>query len=152
MKPELTKDFRDFIASLEKSGVRYVLIGGYAVAWHGHPRYTKDIDFLVEKTEANAEAIVRAFEDFGLGSLGFQKGDFLEGEGAYFGLPPYRVDLLNCAPGINFEEAWETRIIGDWDGLKVNVLCLELLIRTKRAAGRGDDLADIAKLLRRAPR
>lgn len=111
-KPGLSKDFQEFIASLEASGVKYVLVGGYAVAWHGHPRLTKDIDFFVEKSVANAEAIIRAFAHFGMSSLGFKKQDFLDDGGIFFEFPPFRIDVLNFASGIDFEEAWATRIEG----------------------------------------
>jgi len=152
MKPELTKDFREFVELLDANGVKYVLIGGYAVAWHGHPRFTNDIDFFLERSEQNAAAILRALAQFGMGSLGVVRDDFLEGGGVFIGHEPYRIDLLTSALGIDFDEAWRTRIVGTWDGVKINVLDRDLLIRSKRAAGRPDDLGDLEKLERRGPR
>jgi hypothetical protein len=150
MNPEPTKDFRDFVALLNRHKVKYVLIGGYAVAFHGHPRFTKDVDFLVERSRENAEALLSVLADFGFQSLGFTSDDLLvEDTGFYLGNPPYRIDVLNCAPGITFQEAWESRIEAEIAGVTCQVLSRELLIRSKRASGRPTDLDDADKIERR---
>lgn len=149
MKLEWTKDFRDFVALLNQHGVKYVLLGGYAVAWHGYPRFTKDIDFLVERSRENAEALVRVLDDFGMSGLGFTVEDLIEENTClYFGHPPYRIDLINFAAGITFEEAWAAREEGEFDGLKFHVINREMLVKNKRATARGQDLVDAEKLER----
>jgi Nucleotidyl transferase AbiEii toxin, Type IV TA system len=150
---ELTKDFREFVALLNAHGVKYVLVGGYAVAWHGHPRFTKDIDFFVERSVENARAIVTVLGEFGMGSLGISASDLCEeNTGVFFGRPPFRVDIINFADGIGFEEAWATRELAEWDGLPINVLSRDLLIRNKRAAARASDLVDVVTLEKRPPK
>jgi hypothetical protein len=134
MKLELTKDFRDFIELLNAKNVKYVLLGGYAMAWHGHPRNTGDIDFFIARSENNAHALVEVLNDFGMGSLGLTANDFMEeGVVVQFGRAPYRVDILTFADGLTFEEVWESRIEGEWQGAKVNIISRDLLIRNKLA-------------------
>lgn len=100
MNPPSTKDFLEFVRLLNRHGVKYVLIGGYAVGWHGHPRVTKDIDFFVERSPENAAAILRVLEEFGMSCLGITADDLTkEGTCVYFGNPPFRIDLLNFAEG-----------------------------------------------------
>ena len=91
----LGKDFSEFIASLNKRGVEYLVIGGYAVAFHGHPRYTKDIDLWVGNDQANVERLLLALADFGMGSLGLTADDFTrDGQMVQLGYPPNRIDLI----------------------------------------------------------
>jgi predicted nucleotidyltransferase len=143
----LNQDFREFIASLNDNQVRYLVIGGYAVAFHGYPRYTKDIDIWIEMSEANATGIVKALEDFGFGSLGLEADDFLEADQIIqLGYPPARIDLITTAPGVDFEECYKSRIEVDIEGVSVNFIGLEDLKRNKQAAGRMQDLADLENL------
>jgi hypothetical protein len=147
MKLELTTDFRDFVALLNDLDVKYVLVGGYAVAWHGHPRFTKDIDFFVERSHANAERLLQVLDRFGFSSLGVTMEDLLEENTClYFGHPPNRIDLINFADGLTFDEAWASREQGQVDQLRFFVANREVLIKNKRAAGRAQDLADVQKL------
>lgn len=151
--PGWIREFREFVALLDKHGVRYVMLGGYAVGWHGHPRVTKDIDFLVERSRENAAKLVIVLEDFGLSCLGLKAADFLKEESVvYFGRPPFRIDLINFADGIAFDEAWATRIQTTQDGEPLLVISRDLLIKNKRATGRLQDLADVAALERRPPK
>jgi hypothetical protein len=123
------------------------VIGGYAVAFHGYPRYTKDIDIWIEMSEANATGIVKALEDFGFGSLGLEADDFLEADQIIqLGYPPARIDLITTAPGVDFEECYKSRIEVDIEGVSVNFIGLEDLKRNKQAAGRMQDLADLENL------
>lgn len=148
-----TREFREFAALLNKHRVKYVLVGGYAVGWHGHPRVTKDIDFLVERSPENAAKLVAVLEEFGLSCLGLKQEDFLEeSSGVFFGLPPHRIDLLNFADGITFDEAWATKVEAQQDGEPLLIISRELLIKNKLAAGRLQDLADAATLQRRGPK
>lgn len=93
---KLPKDSREFIELLNAHGVKYVIVGGYAVVWHGHPRFTGDIDFFVERSESNASALEKAVRDFGFGELGLTASDFLEPQTVVqLGRPPYRIDIIN---------------------------------------------------------
>lgn len=143
----LNPDFREFIESLNDNGVRYLVVGGYAVAFHGHPRYTKDFDVWIEMSEANAARMVAALEQFGFGSLGLTAADFLVPDQIIqLGYPPNRIDILTTLPGVEFSECYPSRIVVDIDGLPVNFIDLENLKRTKRASGRLQDLADLEYL------
>ena len=156
MKPksqDWTREFREFAALLNKHRVKYVLIGGYAVGWHGHPRVTKDVDFFVERSPENAAKLVSVLEEFGLSCLGLKQEDFLEeASGVFFGLPPHRIDLLNFAAGITFDEAWTTKVEAQQDGEPLLIISRDLLIKNKRATGRLQDLADASALERRPPK
>lgn len=153
MKLIWTQDFRDFVASLNRNEVKYVLLGGYAVGWHGAPRATKDVDFFIERSAENVRRTIRAVEEFGLSCLGFTEADLTEeNSGVFFGTPPYRVDIINFAQGITFEEAWATRIVDDSEGMTLNVISRDLLIQNKQSTGRPQDQVDAAVLLRRVPK
>ena len=116
----LSPDFKDFFASLNKARVRYLVVGGYAVALHGHPRYTKDIDIWVGLDEENARRLVQAIEDFGFGSLGLAADDFLVPDRiVQLGYPPSRIDLLTTLPGVAFEACFPSAVEVTIDGLTV---------------------------------
>lgn len=143
----LNPDFRDFVASLNASGARYLVVGGYAVALHGHPRYTRDIDIWLEATLENARRIVAALEAFGFGSMGVSESDFLVPDRIIqMGLPPNRIDLLTSLTGVDFASCYPARVRVDIDGLPVDFIDLENLKKNKRAVGRNQDLADIEAL------
>jgi len=143
----LNQDFKEFIQSLNDNQVHYLVIGGYAVALHGHPRYTKDIDIWIEMSQDNAAKIVKALEQFGFGSLGLQAADFLTPDQIIqLGYPPSRIDLLNTVAGVNFENCYRTRMQVVIDGVEVNFIDLENLKKNKLAAGRLQDLADLENL------
>src|SRR5437773_2404370 len=108
---KLTKDLREFIELLNSQKVKYLILGGYALAYHGHPRFTGDIDFLVECSSSNSKALVKALDLFGFSSLGIQETDFLKSETVVqLGRPPHRIDLLTSASGIDFDQAWQSKI------------------------------------------
>jgi len=143
----LNQDFREFIQSLNDNQVRYLVIGGYAVALHGYPRYTKDMDVWIEMTTENAARMVRALDQFGFRSLGLTADDFLEPEQIIqLGYPPARIDLITTPPGVDFESCYASRVEVEIDGVAVNFIDLENLKRSKRAAGRLQDLADLENL------
>jgi hypothetical protein len=151
---ELHPDLREFIELLNSNEVHYLVIGGYAVAFHGYPRYTGDIDFLVEVSDKNANKIVRALEEFGFASLRLHRDDFLKrNHVVQLGYAPNRIDLLTSAEAINFEDAWQKRILGLLDGVSTIFVDKESLLANKQAAGRPKDLADISQLsMRKRPK
>lgn len=143
----LNQDFKEFLSALNANGVRYLVVGGYAVALHGHPRYTKDIDVWIDRTEENATGMVQALEDFGFGSLGLVPSDFLvEDQIIQLGYPPNRIDIITDLPGVEFAGSYLARIVVDVEGVPVNFVDLETLRRNKRASGRHQDLADLENL------
>ena len=143
----LSLDFKEFIQSLNGNGVRYLVVGGYAVALHGYPRYTKDIDIWVELYPLNADKIIRALDQFGFVSLGLKAEDFLETDTIIqLGYPPNRIDLLTTLTGVDFETCYSARVELDMEGLTVNFIDLENLKKNKKASGRAQDLADLENL------
>jgi hypothetical protein len=140
-------DFKEFIGSLNANGVRYLIVGGYAVACHGHPRYTKDLDVWVECSVENAKALLRALAEFGMGSLGLTEQDFLDSDGVIqLGYPPNRIDILLSASGVVFAECYAEKMEIQLDGIPVNFIDLANLKKNKKATGRLQDLADLEKL------
>jgi hypothetical protein len=143
----LNQDFKEFIESLNDNHVRYLVIGGYAVALHGYPRYTKDIDIWVDMSPSNAANMVRALEHFGFGSLGLQPADFLVPDQIIqLGYPPNRIDLITTPPGVDFESSYPSRVEVMIDDVAVNFIDLDNLKKNKKAAGRLQDLADLENL------
>ncbi len=143
----LNQDFREFIQSLNDNQVHYLVVGGYAVALHGHPRYTKDIDIWIEMSPDNAASVVKALKQFGFGSLGLQAADFLVPDQiVQFGNPPSRIEIFNTLPGVDFATCYPLRVQTEIDGVVVNFIDLDSLKRNKRAVGRLQDLADLENL------
>ena len=150
---KLQADLKEFIALLNSHGVEYVLVGGHAVAYHGHPRYTGNIDFLGRTTVTNAERVLSVLEAFGFGSIGIGKDDLLRpGQVIQLGQPPNRIDILTSISAVDFDSAWQSRVETTIDDLPVSVLGWDDLLRNKRASARKKDLADIEKLLSVAKR
>ncbi len=143
----LNQDFKEFIQSLNDNHVRYLVIGGYAVAFHGHPRYTKDIDIWLDSTPENAKRVVNALKQFGFGSLGLQQEDFLVSEQVIqLGYPPKRIDLLTSLEQMDFQECYQSRREVTLNGVLVNFIDLPHLRKSKQVAGRYQDLADLENL------
>jgi hypothetical protein len=143
----LNQDFKEFIQSLNDNHVRYLVIGGYAVALHGYPRYTKDIDIWIDTSPGNAANMVKSLEQFGFGSLNLQAADFLVPEQIIqLGYPPNRIDLITTPPGIEFETCYASRVEVVIDDVTVNFIDLENLKKSKEASGRLQDLADLENL------
>ena len=150
---KLQADLREFIELLNSHDVEYVVVGGHAVAFHGHPRYTGDIDFLIRATPANVRRVLAALNAFGFGSLGITEGDLLDpGRIVQLGHPPNRIDILTSISGVDFDSAWVTRVETLMDDQPVSLLGWNELLQNKRAAGRQKDLADVEKLLAVAKR
>lgn len=143
----LNQDFKEFIQSLNNNNVRYLVVGGYAVAFHGYPRYTKDLDVWIWIDQQNAENIVRALDEFGFGSLGLTPNDFLEpGIIIQLGYPPQRIDMITDLVGVDFETCFTRRLEEVINDVIVPFIDLENLKKNKRASGRPQDLADVANL------
>jgi hypothetical protein len=143
----LNQDFKEFIQSLNDNAVRYLLVGGYAVALHGYPRYTKDLDIWVESTTENAARIIKALQQFGFGSLELKESDFTTPDQVIqLGYPPNRIDMLTSLSGVEFSECYASRVTEEIDEVPVIFIDLENLKKNKKATGRHQDLADIENL------
>ena len=143
----LNQDFKEFIALLNQHNVQYIVIGGYALAFHGHPRYTKDIDIWIDAKEDNAKRVLDVLRDFGFGSVNLDIQDFiLEENIIQLGYPPNRIDILTSAKGVVFGECISSShliLIGD---VEVRFLDIQNLIMNKQQTGRLQDLADVEAL------
>lgn len=149
----LAKDFEDFVKLLNKFEAEYMVVGGYAMAFHGKPRYTGDLDIWINISESNAEKLVQVVEGFGLASLGFQKEDFLQpGYISQIGYPPLRIDILNSVDGITFNDAFQNmqKIIIEGD-LEISYIGLNDLIQNKVASGRKQDIQDVKEIKKALP-
>ena len=143
----LNPDFKEFVRSLNDNGVRYLVIGGYAVAFHGHPRYTKDMDIWIAMDSQNAAAMVKALDQFGFSSLGLKREDFLVPDQIIqLGYAPNRVDLFTTLQGVDFDTCYAARVETMIEGVSVNFIDLQNLKRNKKATGRHQDLADLENL------
>ena len=129
----LDKNFEDFVALLNQCGVTYMVVGGYALAFHGKPRHTGDLDIWIGLSDDNAMKMVKVLNDFGMSSLGLTKIDFLQKGGiTQIGYPPLRIDILNEIDGIDFSEAYANKLIIDIEGLPVNFIRLSDFIEASR--------------------
>ena len=144
---KVEKDFEDLLRSFNKQRVRCCIVGAFAVGFHAVPRYTKDMDILVEPTLGNGERICRALEDFGFGSLKIAPSDFAkEGRFIQLGFEPVRVDLMTSISGVSFDRVWKHRKKGSYGTVSASFIALDDLIKTKRASHRKQDLADLEVL------
>lgn len=142
-------DFRDLLSALLTHKVRFLVVGAHALAVHGVPRATGDLDVWVELKEPNADRLWQALADFGapLEALKVKRDDFLRPDMVVqFGLPPRRVDVLTSVSGLEFDEAWSDRLEREVDGLLIPFLGRASLVRNKRASGRPKDLGDLGAL------
>lgn len=150
MEIELPRDFKELFASLNANSVRYLLIGGYAVGVYGYSRTTNDIDIFVSDDEDNTGRLVAALNDFGVGGSDLSQ---MFGENrslVEIGVEPVKVQLMNFADGISFEEAFERKNTIEVDGIFITTIGRDDLIANKLASGRHKDLADVEMLERLA--
>lgn len=139
-----SRDFKELFECLNRHEVRAIVVGAHAVAYHAKPRYTKDIDVLVEPSPENARRLVRALEEFGFGAAGLTAADFeTRGTIVQLGIEPNRVDLITAIDGVGFEQAWKGRVAGHLFECPVFYLGLQELKQNKKASGRAQDLADL---------
>ncbi len=143
----LNNDYKEMLQCLSEENVKFLLVGAYALAVHGFPRATKDIDFFVWGTPENAANLVRALARFGAPMEGVSESDFAA-EGVIFqiGNSPRRIDIITTIDGIKFDDAYAHRQMFSTEGVQIPVISLEDLIANKRASGRKQDLADVEKL------
>jgi hypothetical protein len=143
----LNQDFKEFIQLLNDNQVKYLVIGGYAVAIHGHPRYTKDLDIWIEMSPVNAQKLMTALTAFGFGSLGLNAEDFQTPDQVIqLGYPPNRIDLITTPDGIDFPTCYRAKIEVKINEINVNFIDLDNLKKNKQASGRLQDLADLENL------
>jgi len=144
---EVQKDFKELLALFNEHKVEYVIVGGYALAFHGAPRYTGDIDILIHPDTANAHRILKALDDFGFGSINVTAEDFEKPENVIqLGVPPVRVDIITSITGVSWEDVCAGRIQGKYGDIPVYYIGRKQFISNKRAVGRKKDLADLEAL------
>lgn len=143
----LSKDFKEFVALLNAHGVEYLIVGGYAMALHGRPRNTGDLDVWVARTPENSARLMKALDAFGFGGLGLSREDFETPEQVVqLGYPPFRIDLLTDIDGVGFPEAWPRRETILYQGMPLHFIGIDDLKANKRAAGRPRDIDDLEQL------
>ena len=147
MSISFNQDFREFLGFLASNGVEYLVIGGYAVAAHGHPRYTKDLDVWIRPSLENGSKVISALKEFGFGSVGLTPEDFVAPDAIIqLGYPPRRIDLLTEPSGVEFGECFAGRLQVEIEGMVVDFIGLDGLRANKLASGRPQDLADLDNL------
>ena len=143
----LDRDFKEFVESFVAHDVRFMIVGGYALAAHGHPRATGDLDAWIWLNPTNAQRVLDALESFGFGSLGLTADDFAQANAVIqLGHPPHRIDIITSIDGVEFDDAWERRMPVAIEGTTAHIIGRDDLIRNKLAAGRAQDIADAERL------
>jgi hypothetical protein len=144
---EIQKDFKELLELFNAHKVEYIIVGGYAMAFHGAPRFTGDIDLLVKPDSKNAQRILAALIDFGFGSLNLGESDFTrQGSVVQLGVPPVRIDIITSLSGVDWDKAQAGKVPGDYGGVAVYFLGKKEFILNKKATGRKKDLADLEAL------
>ena len=144
----MEKDYEEFVELLNKHDVRYCVIGSYALAFHARPRYTKDIDILVEASLENARRIVAVLDEFGFGSLNLKVSDFSEeGNIIQLGYEPVRIDIITSIKNLSFPDIWNNRVEGRYGKQKIYYIDRKNLIKSKQLSNRTQDKADLELLL-----
>jgi hypothetical protein len=148
----LNDDFRDIVILFADAGVEFVIVGAYALGFHGAPRASGDIDLFVRPSPQNAASVFGALTRFGapLASHGVSAVDFSRPDTVYqIGLPPRRIDILTSISGVSFDEAWASRVAAEVEGRTIHVIGRDAYIKNKEAAGRPKDIADALRLKKR---
>jgi hypothetical protein len=141
---EVQQDFRDLLALFNKHKVDYIIVGAYALGFHGAPRYTGDLDVFVRPDPVNARGIIEALHEFGFGSVDLTAADFeQEGKIVQLGFPPVSVDIITSITGVSWEQARSGRVDGWFGDLTVYYIGRDEFISNKRALGRKKDMADL---------
>lgn len=147
METRLPADFREFLRLLKAHEVRYLVVGGYAVAYHGYPRATQDLDVWVSTDRSNADRVSSTIKEFGFSPDLTAEQLISETDNVIrMGHPPMRIDILTAVTGVKFDQCYESRIVDTIDGVEVNLISLRDLKRNKQASGRHRDLDDLEKL------
>lgn len=140
----LTPDFKEFLQLLNDHEVEYLVVGGYAVMYHGYIRTTDDMDIWVGVSKKNAEKLTKVLRAFGFSEDKSTPALFLdEKKVLQFGFPPFRIDVLMSVAGIDFQKSYANRIVDSYDGVNFNILCFDDLLENKKASGRPKDLGDL---------
>jgi hypothetical protein len=143
----LNRDFKEFVELLNSIGVEYLIVGGYALAAHGHPRYTGDLDIWIRPAGKNIAKLLEALDRFGFGGLGLTRKEFEQpGAVVQLGYPPNRIDILTAIDGVEFADCLARRMVVNISGVDLPIIGLEDFRANKRAAGRAQDLADLESL------
>ena len=144
---EICQDFKEFIQLLNKHQVEYLIVGGYAVALYGYPRYTGDIDFWIKPNQLNAQKLVSSLIDFGFGSIDVDVNDFNKKDSVVqLGFPPNRIDIITSVSGLSFDECWNKKEIILSENDEINYISLHHLRINKETTGRDKDLLDLKNL------
>jgi predicted nucleotidyltransferase len=147
----LTSDFKEFAALLNLNQAEYLVVGGYALAAYGHPRYTGDLDFWIGTAPANADKVLLALAQFGFAGMDISKQDLTTPDRVIqLGFPPGRIDLLTSIDGVDFVPCYQRRLLFKLDGVDLNFIALEDFKINKKATGRHKDVADLEVLERRS--
>ena len=143
----IPKDFREFLALLNSKGVKYLVVGGYAVGYYGYPRPTGDLDIWILISEENAVKTMSALQDFGFNTPDLSEDLFLKERNMIrLGLPPVRIEILTSATGVSFEECYRRKVADTVDDVEISFISLDDLKTNKKAAGRHKDLGDCENL------
>lgn len=144
---EAQPDFKELLRLFNDHGIEYLIVGGYAVAFHGAPRFTGELDLFVRPAEDNAAKIMQALTAFGFGDQGLKPADFTAADTiVQLGLPPVRINIVASLDGVSWEDAWPGRILDLYGEVSAAFIGRQQLIRNKRRCGRMKDLADIEAL------
>ena len=144
---EVQKDFKELLELFNEHKVKYLIVGGYALAHHGVPRYTGDMDIFVKPDKENALRILRALNDFGFGSVGLKEADFRNSNKVVqLGYPPVRIDIITSISGLAWDDAHKGRVKGKYGDVQVSYIGRDHFILNKRASGRKKDIADLEAL------
>ncbi len=144
---EIQQDFKELLELFNKHGVKYMIVGGYALAFYGAPRYTGDIDIFAQPDKKNAEKIMNALNDFGFVNIDISEEDFSHPDKVVqLGVPPVRIDIITSLSGVDWQTAEQHRVKGEYGNIHVFFIGREDFIRNKKATGRYKDLADIEAL------
>ncbi len=144
---EIQSDFKELLELFNANKIEYVIVGGYALAFHGAPRYTGDIDLFVKPDQENARRILKALEKFGLGSLELSEADFTSPDNVIqLGMPPVRVDIMTSITAVGWEKAQADKVQGNYGDIPAYFISKADLVANKRALGRKKDLADLEAL------
>lgn len=144
---EVQPDFKDLLELLNAHKVEYMIVGGYALAFHGAPRYTGDIDILVRPNAENSRRVLTALDEFGFGSVGLTEDDFKNPDKVVqLGVPPVRVDIITSITGVSIDEVFSRCVDGKYGSIHVKYIGREEFILNKRSTGRKKDMSDLEAL------
>lgn len=144
---EVQPDFKELLALFNDHRVSYLIVGGYALAFHGAPRFTGDLDILIKPDHENASRIVAALDAFGFASLGLTESDFEQPDQVIqLGVAPVRIDLITSITGVSWDEAFTGRVVSSYGDVPVHYIGRQQFVLNKRATGRKRDLADLEAL------